>query len=80
LNAIKGYGELLVEEARDSGRNALLSDLGKVLDLADRLLGEIDRMGEVAAAAPVRAIFSSSTTMHQTAICCRAAWRARGIA
>ena len=53
LNAIKGYGELLVEEARDSGRNPLLGDLGKVLDLADRLLREIDRMAEVAAATPV---------------------------
>jgi adenylate cyclase len=53
LNAIKGYGELLVEEAQDSGRNALLADLGKVLDLADRLLGEIDRIGETAAAPPL---------------------------
>ena len=49
LNAIKGYGELLVEEARDSGRDNLLADLGKVLDLADRLLGEIDGIGETAA-------------------------------
>jgi adenylate cyclase len=53
LNAIKGYGELLVEEAQDSGRDALLADLGKVLDLADRLLGEIDRIGETAAAPPL---------------------------
>jgi adenylate cyclase len=49
LNAIKGYGELLVEEAQDSGRRDLLIDLGKVIDLADRLLGEIDRIGETAA-------------------------------
>jgi adenylate cyclase len=53
LNAIKGYGELLVEEARDCGQDALLIDLGKVLDLADRLLGEIDRMVEFAAAPPI---------------------------
>jgi class 3 adenylate cyclase len=53
LNAIKGYGELLVEEAQDSGRDTLLSDLGKVPDLADRLLSEIDRMVEVVAAPPV---------------------------
>jgi hypothetical protein len=45
LNAIKGYGELLVEEARDSGRDTLRTDLGKV---PDRLLGEIDRIGETA--------------------------------
>ena len=53
LNAIKGYGELLIEEAQDSGRDTLLTDLGKVLDLAGRLLGEIDRMVEVVAAPPV---------------------------
>jgi adenylate cyclase len=53
LNAIKGYGELLLEEAQDGGQDALRSDLGKVIDLADRLLGEIDRMVGVAAAPPV---------------------------
>jgi class 3 adenylate cyclase len=53
LNAIKGYGELLVEDARDSGRDTFLADLAKVLDLADRLLGEIDRIGETAAAPPI---------------------------
>jgi len=53
LNAIKGYGELLVEEASDRGRNTSLADLEKVLGLADRLLGEIDRMVEVSAAPPI---------------------------
>ena len=53
LNAIKGYGELLVEEARDSGRDTLLIDLSKVLDLADRLLGEIDRVGQAVAPPPI---------------------------
>jgi class 3 adenylate cyclase len=48
LNAIKGYGELLVEEARGDGREALFDDLTKVLDLADRLLGEIDKIVEFA--------------------------------
>jgi class 3 adenylate cyclase len=50
LNAIKGYGELLVEEAQDRGQEALQQDLAKVVDLADRLLGEIDRL--VAATVP----------------------------
>jgi class 3 adenylate cyclase len=50
LSAIKGYGELLVEEAQDRGQDALQQDLAKVVDLADRLLGEIDRL--VAAAVP----------------------------
>ena len=49
LSAIKGYGELLVEEAQDSGQTTFLTDLGKLLDLAERLLGEIDRIGESAA-------------------------------
>jgi adenylate cyclase len=48
LNAIKGYGELLVEELRESGQEASLQDLGKVLDLADRLLTEIDRLADFA--------------------------------
>jgi class 3 adenylate cyclase len=50
LNAIKGYGELLVEEAQGSEPKTLLADLGKVLTLAERLLGEIDRIGKTAAA------------------------------
>jgi class 3 adenylate cyclase len=48
LNAIKGYGELLVEEIRESGPEILLTDLGKVLDLADRLLEDIGRIVETA--------------------------------
>jgi class 3 adenylate cyclase len=44
LSAIKGYGELLVEETQDRGQDALQQDLAKVVDLADRLLGEIDRL------------------------------------
>lgn len=55
LNAITGYGELLIEEARDSGCDLLLTDLAKVLDLADRLREEIDRLG-TAAAPPVALI------------------------
>ena len=53
LNAIKGYGELLAEEARDRGWNISLADLEKVLGLADRLLGEIDRIVEVPATQPI---------------------------
>jgi adenylate cyclase len=50
LSAIKGYGELLVEEAQDHSHEALQDDLAKVVDLAARLLGEIDRLVEFAAA------------------------------
>jgi len=53
LSAIKGYGELLFEEAQDHEHGALQEDLAKVVDLADRLLGEIDRLVKVAAAPPI---------------------------
>jgi adenylate cyclase len=56
LNAIKGYGELLVEEIGQVDQDILLDDLRKVLDLADRLLGEIDRVVEAAAGAPVEIV------------------------
>ena len=61
LTAIKGYGELLLEEARDDGRQERLRDLGEVLEHAERLLGEIDRIvaftggGEPAATVPAQA-------------------------
>ena len=50
LNAIKGYGELLVEEASETGANALLADLGQVLGFVDRLMAEIDRTAELVGA------------------------------
>ena len=48
LNAIKGYGELLIEEARDGEHDAVLPDLERVLDLTNRLLGQFDRLLELA--------------------------------
>jgi len=44
LNAIKGYGELLAEEAQEAGNEAFLRDLRTVLEHADRLLADIDRL------------------------------------
>ena len=44
LNAVKGYGELIIEEARDNGREDLLADVGKLMDAADQLLGRIDKL------------------------------------
>jgi adenylate cyclase len=64
LNAIKGYGELLVEELDETGSGTLLTDLGKVLDLADRLLGEIDRIVETAAAPPLDIVGSVLQTIQ----------------
>jgi adenylate cyclase len=46
LNAVKGYGEMLVEDARESGHDALIHDLAKLLDAADQLLARIDTIGE----------------------------------
>jgi adenylate cyclase len=57
LSAIKGYGEMLVEQAREDGHEPLLLDLAKVLDLTDHLLGQIDRIAE----------FRAETTGHDTA-------------
>ena len=71
LNAIKGYGELLVEEIGDGKQALLLEDLGKVLDLADRLLGEIDRAVEDAASFPaeiVGNVLQSITPLADAAI------------
>lgn len=44
LNAVKGYSELIMEEARDSGREDLVSDAGKLLTAAEQLLGQVDTL------------------------------------
>ena len=46
LTALLGYGELLSEEARDEGRETILSTLTGVMDAGRRLLGQIDAMME----------------------------------
>lgn len=46
LNAVKGYGELIQEEARATGRDALAADVDKLLGAADQLLRQIDALGE----------------------------------
>ncbi|HZU87974.1 MAG TPA: response regulator, partial [Stellaceae bacterium] len=65
LTAIKGYGELLLEEGRDGGHAERCRDLEEVLRHADRLLGEIDRIvaftgeaGAVPAQAGIEAVQS----------------------
>jgi adenylate cyclase len=50
LNAVRGYGEMLVEEAEEGGHAALLHDLAKLLGAADQLLAQIDTVGEAATA------------------------------
>ena len=49
LNAVKGYGEMVMEEARDGGHASLRHDVGKLLQAADKMLSQIDAMIGVAA-------------------------------
>jgi adenylate cyclase len=44
LNAIKGYSELILEDARESGREDFLGDIAKIMVAADQLLGQIDNL------------------------------------
>ena len=44
LNAVKGYSELIMEDARESGREDLLDDIAKIMAAADQLLGQIDNL------------------------------------
>lgn len=44
INAIKGYGEMLREDAADEGADALVADLDKLLGEATLLLDRIDRL------------------------------------
>jgi len=44
LNAVKGYSELIMEEARDSGREDLCSDAGKLRAAAEQLLSQVDTL------------------------------------
>ena len=44
LNAVKGYGELIMEDARESGREDLLADIARIMAAADQLLGQIDNL------------------------------------
>ena len=43
INAIKGYGEMLAEDAAGA-KDALLADIGKLLDAADGMLKRIDAL------------------------------------
>jgi adenylate cyclase len=66
LNAIKGYSELIIEAARESGQKDLIADTGKLLSAAEQLLGQIDNLvglagaGDESAEAPLIAMPSRS--------------------
>ncbi|OYY67227.1 MAG: hypothetical protein B7Y51_00430 [Burkholderiales bacterium 28-67-8] len=42
LNAVKGYGDMLVDDWRDEGQDAAVGELQRVLAVADQLLVLID--------------------------------------
>ena len=44
ISAIKGFGEMLLEDAQDTRNNTLARDLEKLLEAAARLLGQIDNL------------------------------------
>ena len=44
LNAVKGYSELIMEDARETGRKDLLGDIAKIMAAADQLLAQIDNL------------------------------------
>jgi class 3 adenylate cyclase len=44
LNAVKGYSELILEEARENGREDLQADITKLVAAAEQLLGQVDRL------------------------------------
>ncbi len=50
LTAIKGFGEMLLEDAQSVGNAALTEDLGKLLDAGTNLLAQIDLLIDFAGA------------------------------
>jgi class 3 adenylate cyclase len=44
INAVKGYGEMILEDATDGGHAALLPDLHKLLASAEDLLARVDAL------------------------------------
>jgi adenylate cyclase len=54
LNAVKGYSELIMEEARETDRQDLIADVGKLLAAAEQLLGQVDKLISLTDAAALR--------------------------
>jgi len=48
LNAVKGYGEMLLEDAQVAHAQVFVRDLGNMLDAAKRLLARIDSLVDLA--------------------------------
>lgn len=50
INAVKGYGEMLAEDARAEGHEGFAKDLDRLLEAADRMLKQIDALAQVGGA------------------------------
>src|SRR5258705_1148010 len=48
ITALKGYGEMLIEDAQEASADAFVDDLQKMLSAAKRLLARIDSLVEFA--------------------------------
>ena len=44
LNAVKGYSELIIEEAREAGLDNLCVEIGRLLAAAEQLLSQVDTL------------------------------------
>ena len=71
INAIKGYGEMLAEDAAD-GHDALLADIGKLLGAADGMLKRIDALVDFGADSAAGAGIKPPTGMGGVAEAVRA--------
>lgn len=64
INAVKGYGEMIVEDAIDGGHDSIVSDLAKLLDAANGMLSRIDALvvftGQDIATAPETETFNGA--------------------
>ena len=44
INAVKGYGEMLIEDAASAGHETFVADLAQLLTAADGMLARIDAL------------------------------------
>jgi hypothetical protein len=68
LSALKGYGEMLLEDVETTGCEALRADLEKLLTESARLLADLDVIVNFSAGAPEPAANSSFGSCRGTAI------------
>lgn len=62
LSAVKGYGEMVLEDATESGDQAFIHDVRKLLSAADELLARIDAVGVAGSLHPGRPLVEGPVT------------------